>query len=182
MTSTVRTHSVGSGHDAQVQREAITSREAALRKWAGWLLVVYLVPVAVLVLSARLGDQGIPQLVDSVLHSFGDGEWFGMVRFGHLEAAANIALFVPIGFLLTGLLGRRRPLAGGWSSGLPDTVVWLLACSLSASVEITQLYLLTERSGTLRDLLCNSAGALTGVLAFRFVHQARLWAERRKTP
>lgn len=182
MTSTMRTHSVGSGHDAQVHRAAISSREPAPRKWAGWLLVAYLVPVAVLVLSARLGDQGIPQLADSVIHSFGDGEWFGMVRFGHLEAAANVALFVPIGFLLAGWLGRRRPLAGGWSSGLPGIVVWLLACALSASVEIIQLYLLTERSGTLRDLVCNSAGALAGVLAFRFVNQARLRAERRKTP
>lgn len=182
MMSTVRTRSLGTGTNPRAPQAATTPRDAVPRKWAAWLLVVYLVPVTVLVLSARLGDQGIPQLADFVLHSFGDGDWFGMVRYGHLEAAANIALFVPLGFLLAGLLGRRRPLAGEWSSGLPDSVVWLLACALSALVEITQLYLLTERSGTLRDLLCNSAGALAGVLAFRFVHRARLLADRRKTP
>lgn len=182
MTSTMGAHTAGTGRDNRQLRAAATPGSAVPRQWAGWLLVAYLVPVAVLVFSTRLGDQGIPQIADSLLHWLGDGGWFGIVRFGPLEAAANIALFVPIGFLLTGLMGRRRSLAHGWTPGLPDVVIWLLACTLSAAVELTQLYLLTERSGTLRDLLCNSAGALAGVLAFRLVHQARLRAERRKTP
>lgn len=158
------------------------------RSRAGWLLVAYLVPVAALVISTRLGEQGIPQVADSVLHWIGDGGWWGVVRFGHVEAVANVALFVPIGFLLTGLLGRDRSLvrgrtAGhGRAAGLPDTIVWFLACLLSAAIELTQLFLLTERSGTLRDLLCNALGALIGVLTFRLVHLARRRAERRKTP
>lgn len=180
MTSTMGSHTARTGRDARLSRAAATPGSAVPRQWAGWLLVAYLVPVAVLVLSTRLGDQGIPQIVDSLLHWLGDGGGLGIVRFGPLEAAANIALFIPIGFLLTGLMGRRRSLTRGWTPGLPDAVVWLLACSLSAAVELTQLYLLTERSGTLRDLLCNATGALAGVVAFRFVHWARLRAERRK--
>lgn len=175
------TSTMGSPPDTRVSRAVPTSGPKVPRRWAGWLLVAYLVPVAFLVFSARLGDQGVPQIADSLLHWLGDGGWFGMVRFGHLEAAANVALFIPLGFLLTGLLGRRRHLHHGWSRGLPDALVWLLACTLSASVEVTQLYLLAGRSGTLRDLLCNAAGALAGVLAFRLVHWTRLRAERRNT-
>lgn len=174
------TSTMGARRDARVSRTVTTSGSTVPRRWAGWLLVAYLVPVATLVLATRLGDQGVPQIADSLLHWLGDGGWFGMVRFGHLEAAANIALFIPIGFLLTGLIGRRH-LTRGWSRGLPDVIVWLLACGLSATVEITQLYLLTERSGTLRDLLCNASGALVGVLAFRLVHWTRLRTERRNT-
>lgn len=181
MTSPLGTRTAGTGRGTRIAPAGVTSGAAVPRQWAGWLLVAYLVPVAVLVLSARLGDQGIPQVAEALLHWLGDGGWPGVVRYGHLEAAANIALFIPIGFLLNGLIGRRRSLTRRWSPGLPDVVVWLLACTVSAAVEVTQLYLLTERSGTLRDLLCNAAGALAGVLAFRLVHRTRLRAERRKT-
>lgn len=181
MTSTMGARAAGTGRGARRAPAGATPGAAVPRQWAGWLLVAYLVPVAALVLSTRLGDQGIPQVADSLLHWLGDGGWLGLLRFGHLEAAANIALFIPLGFLLTGLMGRRGSWTHGWSPGLPDIVVWILASTLSAAIEITQLYLLTERSGTLRDLLCNSAGALAGVLAFRLAHRARLRAERRKT-
>ncbi|MGW9550348.1 VanZ family protein [Citricoccus zhacaiensis] len=156
------------------------------RRWAGWSLLAYLVPLSALVLSARLGDQGIPQAADALLQWFSETRWLSEIRFGHLEAAANVLLFVPIGFLFAGLWGRstrtgtralRIP-----RSGLPDVVVWLLAVLLSAGIELAQMFLLAERSGTFRDLLCNATGALAGVLAFRLVQMARSRASRRNTP
>lgn len=160
------------------------------RRWAGWSLLAYLVPLSALVLSARLGDQGIPQAADSLLQWFSETRWLSEIRFGHLEAAANVLLFVPIGFLFSGLWGRRtrtrsrsrsRPL-GIPRSGLPDVVVWFLAVLLSAGIELAQMFLLAERSGTFRDLLCNATGALAGVLTFRLVQMARSRASRRNTP
>ncbi|MFB9074648.1 VanZ family protein [Citricoccus parietis] len=152
------------------------------RRWAGWSLLAYLVPLTALVLSARLGDHGIPQVAESLLQWFRETRWFSEIRFGHLEAAANVLLFIPIGFLFAGLWGRRTRTPRILRSGLPDFVVWLLAVLLSAGIELTQMFLLAERSGTFRDLLCNATGALAGVLTFRLVQTARSRTSRRNTP
>lgn len=143
------------------------------RPWAGWLLLAYLVALSVLVLSARLEDNGIPQVFDAVQPWLGDDVQIPGLWYGHLEAAANLLLFVPIGFLGAGWVPRRAGSLPALRHGVPDWAVWLLATSLSAGVELTQLFLLTERSGTLRDLICNSTGALVGVLAYRIVQSAR---------
>lgn len=151
------------------------------RRWAGWLLVAYLVPVAVLVLSIRLTDIGLPQLADAVVLWTTDLDLFPGLRFGHVEALANIGVFLPIGFLLTGLLGRRSG-SGSPHTGLPDWAIWLVATAMSAGIEMAQMFLLTERSATLRDLLCNSAGALAGILIYRLIHVYRHRARRRGRP
>ncbi|GAA1116916.1 hypothetical protein GCM10009670_02130 [Citricoccus alkalitolerans] len=164
----------------QPNREAEARPER--RRWAGWILLAYLVPLTALVLSARLGDQGIPQVADALLHWLGETRWLSEIRFGHLEAAANVLLFVPIGFLFAGLWGRRTRMPRTSRSGMPDLVVWLLAVLLSAGIELAQLFLLTERSATFRDLLCNATGAFAGVLTFRLVQMARSRASRRNTP
>ncbi|XKH55675.1 VanZ family protein [Citricoccus nitrophenolicus] len=165
-----------------VNEQVPAPRRSEHRRWAGWGLLAYLVPLAALVLSARLGDQGIPQVADSLLRWLGETRWLSEIRFGHLEAAANVLLFVPIGFLFAGLWGRRTRTPRTPRSGLPDVVVWLLAVLLSAGIELAQMFLLAERSGTLRDLLCNATGAFAGILAFRLVQMALSRAPRRNTP
>ncbi|MGM7669376.1 VanZ family protein [Microbacterium sp. A93] len=162
--------------------DAPTRTHLTGRQWSGWLLLVYLLPLAILVLSARLGDNGIPQAFHAIQPWLGDGGQMPGLRYGHLEAAANILLFAPIGFLVAGSVARRAGSLRALRYGMPDWAVWLLATSLSAAVELAQLFLLTERSGTLRDLICNSTGALAGVLAFRIVQSARHRATRRKIP
>lgn len=136
-----------------------SGRRGPSRQWAGWLLLAYLLAVSTLVFSVRLTTPGLPQLADSL------GVWSTEVgplpgwSSGQAEALMNVAVFVPIGFLLAGLWGRRAGI--------------LVATALSAGVELTQLFLLTEPSGTLRDLACNAAGALAGVALHRLIRLAR---------
>ena len=68
-----------------------------------------------------------------------------------IEAAANIALFVPLGFLLC----RAFPAVSRW-------LVWGLCVAASAAVELYQ-YSFPGRDATLRDLVTNSLGAALGV-------------------
>lgn len=179
MTMTMGTHTGHGTVRGELQRDTG-------RKTAGWLLLAYLVPIAVLVLSIRLTDVGLPLLADAVVDGVTDLRLIPGLRFGHVEALANIVIFLPIGFLLTGLLGRRSPVrprvSGLHSAGLWDWAVWLVATAMSAGIELTQMFLLTERSATVRDLMCNSAGALTGILIYRAVHVFRNRARRIDLP
>lgn len=162
----------------QTPQSIVSLRSGRRRVLAGWLLAAYLLPLAVLVLAVRLDGIGIPQLAEALAAWV--SSWPGMpeVRFGHIEAAANIAVFIPIGFLLTAMLRRRSPghatgIRGTWRLGVPDVAVWLFCTLFSAAIELVQLFLLTERSATLRDLICNSAGALAGVVIFRMADSWR---------
>jgi glycopeptide antibiotics resistance protein len=88
-------------------------------------------------LLAKLWSKGVPTFVD----------------YAFIEFTANIAFFVPLGFLL-GLLFSHR-----WS--------WLaIVCGvlLSAAVETAQRLFLPGRVSSLGDLLANSSGALIGCL------------------
>lgn len=161
------------------------SSRVTSRQWAGWLLLAYLLCVSALVLSVRLTAPGLPGFTDSLVAWSTETGVLAGLPFEHAGALMNVAVFMPIGFLLAGLWGRRGDRGrdrdgarrGGNGTdpraGVPDRAVVLLATALSAGVELTQLYLLTEASGTVRDLVCNSAGALAGVVLYRTVQVAR---------
>lgn len=69
-----------------------------------------------------------------------------------MEAAANVALFVPLGFLVARLLApRRRGLA------------LALCIVLSGAGELAQELFLPARNANAQDVLLNAAGALAGV-------------------
>jgi glycopeptide antibiotics resistance protein len=67
-----------------------------------------------------------------------------------VEALANIALFVPLGFLLC----QAFPGARRW-------LMWLLCAAASASIELYQ-YAFPGRDASVRDLVMNSLGAAIG--------------------
>lgn len=79
-----------------------------------------------------------------------DGLGWSAVRQGWVEFAANIALFVPLGFLLTVLLRR-------WWAAVA------LGSALSIAAEVGQM-LLPGRLASPRDVLANLTGALVGAL------------------
>ncbi|MCQ1947850.1 MULTISPECIES: VanZ family protein [unclassified Arthrobacter] len=69
-----------------------------------------------------------------------------------LEASANVALFVPLGFMAARLMAPQR----WW--------IALLICTvLSGTGELAQELFLPERVGNARDVLFNCAGALAGI-------------------
>ena len=87
--------------------------------------------------------------------------------FGAIERAANVALFVPVGFLLQAALPR-----------LPGVLTWLLCTAASLGVEVVQL-VLPDRQPTLRDVVLNSLGAALGVALHAFVVRLRASSSRK---
>jgi len=117
----------------------------ALQKWAAIGFGIYVV--------AALGMLLLPLSYSRIVHAM-----WGWLRVsfdvpfgaGWVEFAANVVLFVPMGFLLT--LVFRHPWYGT-----------ILAVVLSAGVEIAQI-VIPSRQPTLRDIVSNSIGAALGAL------------------
>lgn len=123
------------------------------RHWAWWALAIYAVPLGVLVFSP-VGPHlpgGLP---------------FG-IRPGVVAAAANVALFVPVGFLSASILPRGFR----WLSAV-------LSFFLTTSIEVLQALFLPERDGNVRDIITNTAGGAIG-LACCYVW---LWLRRPSRP
>lgn len=133
----------------------MTHRTAALTG-----LVVYgIVVIGVLV---------APFSVTGALNAF--ARWLreaaGVTAFGSgwLEFAANVLMFVPLGFLLTLLLPRP------WQGVL-------LALGLSVAAEVAQI-IIPSRQASLRDVLANVLGASIGAaLAALVVRRRRRTAD-----
>jgi len=115
-----------------------------------WALAGYTV-VLVLVLGWPTPTEPVLWTLGEVsggVHDVGASAWVGAVD---LEFAANTALFVPFGLLLALVLRRGR----WWVAVLGGFGFSLLA-------EIAQGLLLQGRSGTLVDVVANTAGAVIG--------------------
>lgn len=120
-------------------------RSPRLRRWAvGGLIVYGAAAFGVLLAPVSYGD-----IIDSIWGMLREavGITFGA---GWIEFAANVALFLPIGFLLTFLL--RNPWFGA-----------LLGTAVSVAVEIAQI-MIPDRQPTLRDIVANAIGAGFGAL------------------
>lgn len=115
-----------------------------LALYTGLVLYVTLTPT-----PDDLGTDGIATRLLRVLHRVGVPTWFD---FPELEFTANIAMFVPLGFLL-GL-------------ALPRRALWLgvlILPAFSAAIEWTQGSFLVERVSDLRDIVANTAGGWIGL-------------------
>lgn len=122
-----------------------------------WLASLGLAASVVLVLLATMWptplDQGYQSAIDKVLivlHRNGVPQWFG---YSKLEFSANIAMFVPLGFLVALLLSQRN----WWLT--------LIFCpGLSIAIEVIQGAVLDARVSSAFDVFANSLGALIGIL------------------
>jgi VanZ like family len=129
------------------------------RRRAATLLALYLLAPAVLVLGP-LPVQLLDDTVTAARDVFGSlgGDPASLSRM-EVEAASNVVMFVPIGFLLRFcVLGVPAP--------------WLFAACVgaSAAIELLQGLFLSQRHASVRDVAMNATGALLGLLA------ARMWA------
>jgi glycopeptide antibiotics resistance protein len=141
-------------------------RKSRLRVWiAAGLLAAYVVFVLVVTMTPNPVDQGFESSITRVLeilHRYGVPTWFG---YNKLEFSANVAMFVPVGFLL----GLAVPHRAWWLAVLAPV-------AFSSLIELTQLVLLPGRFATFTDILANSIGGWIGVLtafALRGVVHAR---------
>jgi glycopeptide antibiotics resistance protein len=113
---------------------------------------VYGLVVAFATLTPTPLDRGFRSSLErllGVMHRHGVPDRFD---YSALEASANVAMFVPVGFLVAMLLPQRL----WWLA--------LLACpALSAGIEASQAAFLAERFATIADVIANSTGAFLGI-------------------
>ena len=118
-------------------------------RWSAALLLgLYLVLVARLTLADPSSGQMVFAFADAVATRLSEGR----LEWSETEVLANIALFVPAGFLLAVVLGRP----------LLSVVLCLLG---SACIELAQLQYLPSRVPSLADVQHNGLGGLIGVFA-----------------
>jgi glycopeptide antibiotics resistance protein len=113
-------------------------------------------------------DRGIRAALTAVfdrLSAAGAPSW---LDYGHVEFAANIVMFVPLGVLIALLLPR-------WEWWLAP----IIGLALSLAIEFGQALLLPERFATPFDVLANTTGATIGAL---LVTALRLALRRRRDP
>ena len=144
------------------------SRSRGVNRWAFLAFVAYLSLVFVVVFLVRLGEMPLAERVGGVLRHFQDRDLLIGIRYGHVEAAANVLFFVPLGALLP--LAFTPP---KWVAG------WLLCLGLSMFIEIVQFFFLPGRVGSVRDVICNGFGAGMGALLIFVFAQIRVWVRRK---
>lgn len=122
------------------------------------VFVLYTGFVLVVTLSPSQLDVSVQRFVlrfVEVLHRYGVPSWFG---YGEVEFLANIAMFIPFGFILTLLF--------------PVKVSWLsIAASLlfSTGIELFQREFLDERIYDTRDIVANTLGSVGGFITAAFL-------------
>lgn len=134
-----------------------------------WLALVLLIAYTVVVLMATMSpfpvDQGYQGAIARLLaaaHQHGLPGWFG---YSALQFTANIAMFVPLGFLVALALPRR---------------IWWLALlivpAFSIAIELTQGRFLPHRFEDAGDVLSNTIGGYLGAgiaLGLRMIMRMR---------
>lgn len=131
------------------------------------LLMVYTAFVLVVTMwpqPEQLEFDSISSKVLQALHNLGVPEWFG---YDKLEFTANIAMFVPLGFLLGLALARKA----WW-------VAIFLLPAFSGAIEFTQGFALESRVSTLLDVLSNTIGGYIGLL-LAMIMRAMIYARDR---
>lgn len=132
------------------------------------LLALYVGFVSLVTLWPDPSDLEFGSLAERVLrvlYRFGVPEAFG---FDELEFTANIAMFVPLGFLLGLALPRR-----GWWLSL------LLLPAYSGFIEFTQATALESRVSSAMDVAANTSGGYIGVL-LAMILRAMIYARDRR--
>ena len=125
------------------------------------LVVITLAPIRWRSDLARYRNNWRPQLVPlwNMVVNLRDGERVMATLAG---AAANVALFLPLGFLL--------PLLVPWFDRWWRTVG--AGFALSAAIELSQVAFPGIRRPDVNDVLMNTLGAALGFLAYRLVARA----------
>jgi glycopeptide antibiotics resistance protein len=120
----------------------------AVTRWtAAALLGLYAIVIAQLTLRPASSETGIFGHLNSIMTRASNGR----LQWSQTEVLANVALFVPAGFLLAVVLGRT------WAS--------LVLCVLaSAAIELAQQRYFPSRVPSIADVEHNGLGGAIGAL------------------
>jgi glycopeptide antibiotics resistance protein len=165
-----------------VNQTAIPPRSRLRHGLVVSVLVVYTVFILAVTLSPTQLDVSTQRLVFrfvDVLHRFGVPTWFD---YPEVEFSANIAMFIPFGFMVTLLI----PVRFAW-------LAVLISLSFSMGIEFFQREFLDERIFDVRDIVANTLGGTIGYVMAAFLRSlvhardkkviARaLWQARRGLP
>ncbi|MFE4228308.1 VanZ family protein [Arthrobacter sp. NPDC056886] len=124
------------------------------RRAAMWALGAYLLGLGLIALWPVPVDQGASDFLTRSLrqlHRWGVPPWF---NYSAVEMASNVILFLPLGALVSRILGPRL-----WWGGVA------VGFLLSVLVELAQLVFLPARFPSVVDVAANTVGALLGALS-----------------
>lgn len=133
-----------------------------------WILVGMLIALAVVAFWPSPVDQPVQGDLAEILkflHAYGIPAWF---NYKFVEAAANVALFVPLGAVASLAFSDKR----WWQIGAFGLII-------SGCMELGQLLFLHNRFASPSDLVTNTGGAIVGALlttAAQKKLQARRWS------
>jgi len=133
------------------------------------LLVLYLATAAAIGFWATPVDGPFRRWV---LENFSSGQIDdvrGVIRYSTLEAAANVAFFVPLGALVAAMLPARL-----WAIAIP------IGAAFSCCLEFGQLLFLPARFASWHDLVENTIGTLIGVAIVLAIRAIVALARRRR--
>ena len=122
------------------------------RLWRG-ILAAMSIPLALIAFWPSPVDgpvQGELASILSFLHTHGIPRWF---NYKFVEAAANVALFIPLGVVASLAFAEKR----WWKIGAFGLIV-------SGCMELGQLLFLHNRFASLQDIVTNTGGAVIGAL------------------
>lgn len=122
------------------------------RLWRA-VLVAILIPLALVAFWPSPVDKPVSGQLTAILHflhSHGIPGWF---NYEFVEAAANVALFVPVGFAASLAFPGKR----WWQTGAFGLLV-------SGCIELGQLLFLHDRFASPSDIVTNASGAVMGAL------------------
>ncbi|TLM81679.1 VanZ family protein [Pseudarthrobacter sp. NamE5] len=117
------------------------------------VLIAMMIPLALIAFWPTPVDQPIQGLLTRLLrflHRNGIPDWFS---YTFVEASANVALFIPIGFI-SSLAFPKKP---WWRIGAFGLLI-------SGLIELGQLLFLQDRFASPGDLVTNASGAVIGAL------------------
>lgn len=145
-------------------KERKNPMSASGRRWIlAALLGLYLAALAVIGFWPSPVDRPLAGFLNEILTALRGNALTSGIRYRHVEAAANVVLFIPLGVLVAVLLPPRR-----W---------WLAAATgllTSAAIEAVQHAFLSQRQASPADLAANTLGALLGALCIAItVRRAR---------
>jgi glycopeptide antibiotics resistance protein len=133
------------------------------RTWARWLIALTVVAILALTLLGSATGTGVPNLIPgwTVNQQLADPNH----PLGVFNVVGNVAVFVPLGWLLA-LVIRRRPILVAAEVGF----------GLSAVVEVLQSF--TGRITDIDDVILNGSGAVLGACVAVLILAARSASRR----